>query len=555
MKPTIPLAAAAALLAALVLVPGGAGNSARSLNGLCGSPPCFTTFTVDGGAPPPGVGLSVSTLGANVQVSVTNGGSNELSPAITPNDTIHMVLNLGTYDPVVFGTTGLVTSYSESTGGTNTITLDLSPQPSSWNAGGCTVVSCGSDISPVTATHDFASIVLGFVSDLSTSGATQATKDAMRGTWFSTNAQSMALPSFANNSVNFTVAAPHFMTDGTTVNTGFFEFFAPDALVQLLGIADPTTVTNQSFTVSNSNGGSATIAVEHDSSPQAGVLIRSGTNPPTLPRFNYSSPKFTVTKKTASLPGAPTGVSATAGNAQATVSFSPPASDGGATITSYRVTASPGGANATGGSSPITVTGLTNGTSYTFTVTATNSAGTGTASSPSNAVTPFVPDTTSPVLSNVPASRTLEATGPAGARATFALPTATDDRDGTRSVSCNHQSGDTFPLGATIVTCSATDTSGNVGSATFTITVQDTLPPRLTIPIRVYTKAAGPVDVSFTVTATDRVSGSLPVTCTPPSGSLFQLGTTLVTCTATDGAGNVGSTTFRVEVAAKRAWH
>ncbi len=92
---------------------------------------------------------------------------------------------------------------------------------------------------------------------------------------------------------------------------------------------------------------------------------------------------------TATAPGAPQSPHATAGDAQAVVSFTPPASNGGATITSYTVTASPGGRTASGASSPITVTGLTDGTSYTFTVTATNSVGTGPASVASNAVTPL----------------------------------------------------------------------------------------------------------------------------------------------------------------------
>jgi hypothetical protein len=98
-----------------------------------------------------------------------------------------------------------------------------------------------------------------------------------------------------------------------------------------------------------------------------------------------------VKQAAATAPSAPTNVAATAGNTQATVSFSAPASDGGSPITSYTVTSTPGNLTATGASSPITVTGLTNGTPYTFTVHATNAAGPGPESSASNSVTPTAP--------------------------------------------------------------------------------------------------------------------------------------------------------------------
>ena len=95
-----------------------------------------------------------------------------------------------------------------------------------------------------------------------------------------------------------------------------------------------------------------------------------------------------------SVPDAPTIGTATAGNAQATVTFTAPGFDGDSTINHYTATATDtthsfnGGQTATGSSSPITVPGLTNGDSYTFTVTATNGIGTGPASAASNSATP-----------------------------------------------------------------------------------------------------------------------------------------------------------------------
>jgi Tol biopolymer transport system component len=85
------------------------------------------------------------------------------------------------------------------------------------------------------------------------------------------------------------------------------------------------------------------------------------------------------------LPGAPTGVAATGGNASAVVSWEPPLSDGNSSLTGYTVTASPGGQTCSRSSPPLfcLVSGLTNGVSYTFTVTATNAVGTGPPSEPS----------------------------------------------------------------------------------------------------------------------------------------------------------------------------
>jgi len=90
----------------------------------------------------------------------------------------------------------------------------------------------------------------------------------------------------------------------------------------------------------------------------------------------------------ANVADAPAGVSATAGNASAAVTWTAPISDGGSEITGYTVTSSPSGgtASTTGGTSA-TVSGLVNGTSYTFTVVATNTVGNSGPSAASAAVT------------------------------------------------------------------------------------------------------------------------------------------------------------------------
>ncbi len=56
---------------------------------------------------------------------------------------------------------------------------------------------------------------------------------------------------------------------------------------------------------------------------------------------------------------------------------------------------------------------------------------------------------------------TVEATGRDGAQVSFAQLSATNDVDGHVDVSCDHNSGDTFPIGETVVTCNAEDATGN----------------------------------------------------------------------------------------------
>lgn len=113
------------------------------------------------------------------------------------------------------------------------------------------------------------------------------------------------------------------------------------------------------------------------------VVVISGPHQSALAggfTFEYPTPQPTV-------PGAPIGVVAAAGDASATVTWAAPASSGSSPITGYRVTGTPAGSCETV-ELTCTVTGLTNGQPYAFRVEASNSAGTGPASADSDAVTP-----------------------------------------------------------------------------------------------------------------------------------------------------------------------
>ena len=177
---------------------------------------------------------------------------------------------------------------------------------------------------------------------------------------------------------------------------------------------------------------------------------------------------------------------------------------------------------------------------------ATNSAGTTTGSFEVTVV-----DTTAPAL-RLPRDFTVHATSNDGIAVTYDA-SATDAVDGNVAVSCSPASGSTFPVGTTSVDCSATDAAGNTASGGFAVTVTAPNPPppppadpKLNLPDDITVEADGPngAIVTFTATVTGggsgtgddengRPTGGNPtVTCAPPSGSLFALGTTTVQCSA-----------------------
>jgi hypothetical protein len=168
------------------------------------------------------------------------------------------------------------------------------------------------------------------------------------------------------------------------------------------------------------------------------------------------------------------------------------------------------------------------------------------------------PDHQRPTLS-VPGDLTHDATSASGAHVTYAA-SAHDSRDGVLTPDCQPASGSLFGLGGTRVICTATDTAGNTAQASFTITViradgDDHTPPVITVPHGIETPATSKdgATVTYQVSATDNRDGALKASCDPPSGSVFSRGTTTVSCSAQDSAGNKASKTFAVTVV--RAGH
>ncbi|TAK94045.1 MAG: HYR domain-containing protein [Verrucomicrobia bacterium] len=146
----------------------------------------------------------------------------------------------------------------------------------------------------------------------------------------------------------------------------------------------------------------------------------------------------------------------------------------------------------------------------------------------------------------------LECTGPGGTPAFYAT-TATDVCDSNVTVVCTPPSGSLFSLGTNTILCTATDDSGNTNLCTFTVTILDRTPPIIACPANMIVAEAprdsGGAAVTFpNPLTTDICDSSLSLVASPPSGSIFPVGTNTVTWTATDDSGNSNSCTFQIRV-------
>ena len=135
------------------------------------------------------------------------------------------------------------------------------------------------------------------------------------------------------------------------------------------------------------------------------------------------------------------------------------------------------------------------------------------------------------------------------------------------SVPPGYDSGSNFPLGTTVVSYVVTDARSNTSLCTFTITVVDTTSPDPPAPVQwssgadsgsvsdggtIQTEESPPGSgsraVDFSVVPEDVCDTAVSVTFDPPSGTLFAVGTTAVTVTATDDSGNASTAAFSVEI-------
>jgi hypothetical protein len=394
-----------------------------------------TTATVAYTAPASNGGYAITSYTA---VSTPGGITGTLSQA--GSGTISVTgLTPGTdYTFIVFATNSQGAGINSST--SNTITTDAAAPGAptigvATKTGSTTAtvsfsepsVTNGAAVTGYTVTSTPGSIVAtGNASPITVTGLSVAT--AYTFTVTATNSAGTSVPSAATNQIVSDSTAPGAPTIGTATKLS-------------------STSARIAFTAPASNGGAAISTYTVTSTP-GNIVASAGTSPITITGLapataytftvkatNYvgesiaSQPTVSITTDATDVyvPGAPTiGTGTKTGSTTATVTFTAPASNGGAAILGYIGTATqtgatpPAGIIATSTTSPITFTGLTPATHYTFKVAAINSVGTGPQSAASNIVNT---DTAPP---GAPTVGVAAKTGATTATLAFTAPTVTN---------------------------------------------------------------------------------------------------------------------------------
>jgi hypothetical protein len=130
--------------------------------------------------------------------------------------------------------------------------------------------------------------------------------------------------------------------------------------------------------------------------------------------------------------------------------------------------------------------------------------------------------------------------------------TDTEDGNSTFAATLSAVSGplSAYGLGSQTASCSYTDAGGLTASSSVIYSIVDTTEPALSLPADITEEATSVsgATAAFSVSATDAVDPAPVVSCSAASGDPFPIGTTTVSCTATDVAGNVRTGSFDVTV-------
>jgi hypothetical protein len=260
---------------------------------------------------------------------------------------------------------------------------------------------------------------------------------------FATNSQGAGINSSTSNTITTDAAAPGAPTIGVATKTG-------------------STTATVSFSEPSVTNGAAVTGYTVTSTP--GSIVATGNaSPITVTGLSVATAyTFTVTATNsagtsvpsaatnqivsdATAPGAPTiGTATKLSSTSARIAFTAPASNGGASISTYTVSSTPGNIVASAGTSPITITGLTPATAYTFTVKATNYVGESIASQPTVSITT---DATDVYVPGAPTVGTGTKTGSTTATLAFTAPASNGGAAILGYIGTATQTGATPPAG------------------------------------------------------------------------------------------------------------
>ncbi|WP_164011454.1 ELWxxDGT repeat protein [Pyxidicoccus trucidator] len=424
-----------------------------------------------------------------------------------------------------FGATSITATATDAYGNTASCAFTVTVQDTTAPG-----VSCPASVT-VDATSSTGAVVSYPAATVSDASATQVTYSHASGTLFPPG----------TTAVTVTATDAGGRTGSCSFNVTVRDTTAPEVSCPANVTAEATsasgaTVSYPPATASDAMSPPVTVGYSHASGTVFPLGVTVVTATATDAAGNSSTCSFSVTVRDTTAPEVtcPANVTAEANSASgATVSYAP------ATVHDL-VTASP---DVTYSRASGTVFPL--GTA-TVTVTARDAAG----NAASCSFDVSVQDTTKPEV-NCPASVTAEATSAEGAAVSYPSASASDTVTASPVLTYSHTSGTVFPLGVTTVTATATDEAGNAASCSFEVTVRDATRPEVTCPASVTAEAtsASGAAVSYpAATASDTASPPVTLGYSQGSGTVFPLGVTTVTVTATDAAGNVASCSFDVTV-------